>query len=71
MIAILLCHYISTIGNSSSFMIQDTIIYLIITIVSVLTGYISLTYPRENKEVDTETVYNIIQERLEQYEKKQ
>jgi len=44
---------------------------LIITIVSVLTGYISLTYPRENKEVDTETVYNIIQERLEQYEKKQ
>ena len=63
MIVILLCHYISTIGSSSSFMDPNTIIYLIITIVSIMSGYISISYPRLNKEVDIETVYNLIQER--------
>lgn len=65
MVIILICHYISTIGNYSSFTDPNTLIYLIITIVSIVSGYISLSYPRSNKEVDVETVYNLLQDRLE------
>jgi hypothetical protein len=50
MIAVLIIHYIATMSNSA-FKDPNILIYLAVTILSLLSGYVSKSWERENSGV--------------------
>ena len=71
MLAILVVHLLITMSSGETANDQTvSLAYIGITLLSLVSGYVSYRWPRQTKEVDLKTVVKVIQDRVESAEKR-
>ena len=70
MLAILVVHFLATMGSVESAGQTASLAYIGITLMSLASGYASYRWPREAKQVDLKSVVKAIQDRLQEAERR-
>ena len=70
MLAVLVVHFLATMSSGEPADQTVSLAYIGITLLSLVSGYVSYRWPRLNKEVDLKNVIKSIQDRLQEAEQR-
>ena len=70
MLLILVVHLLATMGSEKSADQKVSLAYIGVTLTSLMSGYTSYRWPRLNKEVDLKTVVALVQDRIQEADKR-